>query len=148
MKTTPFSLALALLTTRALSLPTAFKFGRSATSTNAALALVTEIFPAQVLLTSMGTLIADGDQVLATTLGYKTTRADLDGGTCGDVMVVYAKGTDEPGNVGALVGPEFFNAIGEAMGEGKKVSVQGVDGYTATLTEYLAGGSKNGSANM
>ncbi|KAI9329016.1 cutinase [Zopfochytrium polystomum] len=62
------------------------------------------------------------------------------------MTVVFARGTLEPGNVGALVGPPFFQAIEAAAGPGKMV-VQGVD-YPADVPGFLAGGDPNGSAKM
>lgn len=121
---------------------------RQAASLNALLALITQLFPINFVLTDASTLLVDAGQALATAAGEQTTREDLTSGTCGDVLVVFARGTDEPGNVGALVGPPLFDALGSALGSGKTVAVQGVDNYPASIAEYLEGGSPEGSAAM
>ncbi len=77
-------------------------------SINDILALISEWFPVQVTLAAAGDAIAAADQLLADVLGYDTTQSDLENGHCGDVVVIFARGTDEPGNVGALVEAAFL----------------------------------------
>lgn len=116
---------------------------------NDILAYISELFPVNDTLEVAATLIEAAGSALATVLGYSTTYSDLEGGTgCGDVLLVFARGTDEPGNVGALVGPEFIEALGDAVGSAKTVKAQGVDDYDASVTEYLEGGSSSGSTKM
>ncbi|KAH8680585.1 putative cutinase [Xylariales sp. PMI_506] len=119
------------------------------TEVNEILAYISELFPASVALDSAATLIEAADSALALLFGWSTTESDItDGSTCGDVVVVFARGTDEPGNVGALVGPPFFDALRDALPSGKTLSVQGVDDYGATVTGYLEGGDPTGSTRM
>lgn len=72
------------------------------------------------------------------------TRNEL--GLCRPVTVIFARGTIELGNIGALVGPPFFNALEAAIGA-SNLAVQGVD-YPATFLGYLAGGSKAGAKTL
>jgi hypothetical protein len=62
---------------------------------------------------------------------------------CKPVTVIFARGTVEPGNVGTLTGPPFFNALGLAIGK-PNVGIQGVD-YPATILGYLRGGDSEGT---
>ena len=45
---------------------------------------------------------------------------------CRPVTVIFARGTTEPGNVGLLAGPPFFDALDTVLGA-DNVGVQGVD---------------------
>lgn len=65
---------------------------------------------------------------------------------CRPVTVIFARGTIESGNVGALVGPPFFNALGLAIGD-ENVGVQGVE-YPATVLGYLEGRDAEGAATL
>lgn len=116
-------------------------------SVNSILALISEFFPIGETLQAAGDLIADGDSLLADALGYSTSESDLTNGDCGDVVVIFARGTDEPGSVGALAGPPFFDALSTALGS-KTLSVQGVLPYGASVTEFLEGGDPVGAASM
>ncbi|KAK7737362.1 hypothetical protein SLS53_006666 [Cytospora paraplurivora] len=148
MKPMTFLLALALgafsSSTPALPLPA--QVPRSAI--NDLLALISELFPVNVALDAAQDIISAADQVLADLEGFETTREDLNNGVCGDVLVIFARGTDEPGNVGALVGPELFQALDDALGSEHTLAVQGVDNYGATVKEFLVGGDAEGSQEM
>lgn len=115
---------------------------------NDILAMVSKLFPVNVTLEAAQDLIAAADQTLADVEDFETTREDLIDGVCGDLLVIFARGTDEPGNVGALVGPPFFAAIEDALGSGHTLAVQGVDDYGATVEGYLEGGDAEGSQEM
>lgn len=117
-------------------------------SINEVLAYISKLFPVDVDLDVAGSIIEAADEVLASLLGYSTTYSDLEDGNCGDLLLIFAKGTDEPGNVGALVGPEFIAALEDAVGSSYTVTAQGVDDYDASVTNYLAGGDAAGSAEM
>lgn len=52
----------------------------------------------------------------------------------------------EPGNVGDLAGPPFFNALTAIVGS-ENVAVQGVD-YGATIGGYLEGGDPAGASTL
>ncbi|KAJ0123830.1 cutinase [Diaporthe amygdali] len=114
---------------------------------NDILALVSKLFPFDVTLEAAQKLNVAAEEALALALGFKTTRQDLNDGTCGDLLVVFSRGTQEPGNVGALVGPPFFKALEGALGSSHTLGVQGVD-YDATVTDYLEGGDPEGSQEM
>jgi len=75
----------------------------------------------------------------------KTTRNELINGECNDIIIIYARGTTEAGNVGPEVGPLFFSNLTQIRPG--KVLVQGVD-YRADVWGYLLGGSDSGAKNM
>lgn len=75
---------------------------------------------------------------------FSTTRNEL--GECAPITVIFARGTVEPGNVGDLAGPPFFNALDILYGD-SNVAVQGVD-YPATIAGYLGGGDAGGAATL
>ncbi|KAG4441421.1 hypothetical protein IFR05_003108 [Cadophora sp. M221] len=83
------------------------------------------------------------EQGIATVLAVDTTSSAQ---TCAPMMVIFARGTTEPGNVGLVAGPPFFDALESIMGTGA-VSVQGVE-YGATITGFLQGGDPAGSVTM
>ncbi|KAK0121804.1 hypothetical protein ONS95_010087 [Cadophora gregata] len=91
-------------------------------------------------LTNILTLFEQG---IAKTLGVDTTASST---TCAQMMVIFARGTTEPGNVGLFSGPPFFDALEATMGAGA-VSVQGVE-YSANIEGFLQGGDPAGSATM
>lgn len=122
---------------------------------NDVLAYISELFPVDVALDAAAGLVGAADETLAALLGYATTYDDLEKGRCGDLVVLFARGTDEPGNVGALVGPAFIEALGSALllaagggDESYTVTAQGVGDYDASVTSYLEGGSAAGSLEM
>ncbi len=73
---------------------------------------------------------------------FSDTRNELS--ECKPVTVIYARGTSEPGNVGAGPGPPFFNALDVAIGA-ENVGVQGVD-YPASVEGYVVPGGDNAPA--
>lgn len=78
--------------------------------------------------------------------GQKTTYNELSG-SCKAYTVLFARGTTEPGNVGILAGPPFFEALRDRVGKAN-LAVQGVNGYDADVEGYLNGGDKGGSTAM
>ena len=76
--------------------------------------------------------------------GSGTTRNDLVSGGCGRAVVVFARGTTEPGNVGQVAGPPFFDVLAERVPD---LAVQGVD-YAAGIGGIVEGGDKSGTAKM
>ncbi|RPB16617.1 cutinase [Morchella conica CCBAS932] len=74
------------------------------------------------------------------------TRNDLIDGKCNDVIVIFARGSTEPGNIGITLGPVFFDAIEKV--EPGRIIAQGVNDYPASISEALAGGSKTGAKYM
>ena len=95
-----------------------------------------------------GTDVADVDLDLGARQlgGSGTTRNDLvgSGGGCGRAVVVFARGTTEPGNVGQVAGPPFFDAL---AAKAPDLAVQGVD-YAASVGGIVQGGDKAGTATM
>ena len=78
---------------------------------------------------------------------YPTTENDItDGSPCKDLTVIFARGTNEFGNVGALAGPQFFQALHANFGVGQ-VALQGVN-YSAQPQTVYTGGDPAGSQNM
>ncbi|PWW77665.1 Carbohydrate Esterase Family 5 protein [Tuber magnatum] len=80
-----------------------------------------------------------------TSAAVAATRSELIAGRCNDIIVIFARGTTEPGNVGDDVGPSFFDAL--AALEPGRVIVQGVN-YPADILGYLQGGSDSGASDM
>lgn len=115
---------------------------------NDLLSLISMLFPFDTTLEAAQGLTAAADQILADVGGFETTREYLNNGVCGDVLVIFARGTNEAGNVGGLVGPELFMALEDTLGSGYKLAVQGVDDYGATVTGYLQGGDPGASVEM
>ncbi|GJC77940.1 cutinase [Colletotrichum liriopes] len=67
--------------------------------------------------------------------------------TCPDVAVIFARGTNEPGNVGFLTGPPFFDALRTYMNGTGTISIQGVNQYPADPPGFFAGGSMTGATS-
>src|SRR3954471_16734486 len=65
------------------------------------------------------------EKLLAVLTGEQTSYNDLSG-SCKAYTVIFARGTTEPGNVGILVGPPFFDALKEKLGS-SNVAIQGVN---------------------
>lgn len=144
MKLTIGLLPALALSAQALTIPFSL---HSRLDVNSILALVAKIFPFDATLEAVQKLSVAAEEALALAEGFKTTRQDLDDGKCSDLLVIFARGTQEPGNVGALVGPPFFNALEGALGSSHTLAVQGVD-YEATVADYLEGGDPEGSQEM
>ncbi|KAF2640467.1 cutinase [Massarina eburnea CBS 473.64] len=75
-----------------------------------------------------------------------TTENGLSTDACKAVTIIYARGTNEAGNVGEVAGPPWFTVLRSSLTTAK-VTVQGVD-YSATIAGYLGGGDATGSAKM
>lgn len=74
-----------------------------------------------------------------------TTRNELLDGKCAPIIVLFARGTTEPGNVGDDVGPFFFDQLALLR---PGTIVQGTNDYPASVWDYLWGGSDTGAASM
>ena len=61
----------------------------------------------------------------------QTTENGLSTDACKSLIVIYARGTNEAGNVGEIAGPPFFAQLRSRLGTAK-VTVQGV-AYSATV---------------
>ncbi|RCI12719.1 hypothetical protein L249_0858 [Ophiocordyceps polyrhachis-furcata BCC 54312] len=75
---------------------------------------------------------ASRQQQMADASHIQTTRSD----SCGDVTVIFARGSCEPGNVGISAGPPFFEAL-QATLPGRRVAINGLK-YPADFKEFLA----------
>jgi hypothetical protein len=86
------------------------------------------------------------EDLLVALTGEQITYNEL-GGPCTEYTVIFARGTSEPGNVGILVGPPFFDALQPLVGN-SALTIQGVNDYAASIEGYLEGGDPTGSAEM
>lgn len=94
-------------------------------------------------LDAVGLVLTPLQQGLADSVGIDTTEDDLeDNAACADITIIFARGTTEPGNVGLVTGPPFFDALNQQRGT-RSVSIQGVE-YPATF----AGFNKNGTEGV
>lgn len=122
---------------------------RQTTAINILLAFISQLFPVNILVENIDGVIESAEILFAKIAGFSITENDLTAGKCGDVVIVYARGTTEPGNVGSLVGPPFFAAVRKSLAaKGKTLAVQGVDDYEADVTGFLQGGDAKGSQRM
>ncbi|KAK8098111.1 carbohydrate esterase family 5 protein [Apiospora kogelbergensis] len=80
--------------------------------------------------------IQETDAELRATVG--TTANEFTSGGCRDVVLVYARGTGQDGNMGERPGPALANALKSALGDAR-VAAQGVN-YSASLLGNLASG--------
>lgn len=116
----------------------------SSVSLNAFLAQLALLFPFDVLVQNAADLTLLAQSFIATVWDISTTRDAI---LCADVTIVFARGTNEAGNVGVLVGPEFFDAVAIRLAPGKTMAVQGVN-YPASIPGFLQGGDPLGSQQM
>lgn len=126
-------------------------FGAVALDLNKFLTIVDQVIPRRI---NIAVIAADKVIGLAETkagelMGVETTRDDLADGLCGDVMVLFARGTVEPGNVGSMVGPQFRDALKGTLA-GRDVSFTGVNGtyYPASIADYFSGGPDEGAQEL
>lgn len=122
---------------------------------NTLLTTIDTLFPGNLAVRTADAAIGSLEAAVGDVLGLQTTRDDLAARRCGDVMVLFARGTAEPGNVGAIVGPAFFNALVAAAGvggggEGVEVAFTGVGEsyYPASIADYFSGGSESGAQQL
>ncbi|KAF4630176.1 hypothetical protein G7Y89_g7964 [Cudoniella acicularis] len=111
---------------------------------NALLAKVGQLPIVGLTVNALSDVIKTAEAALATTLNIDTSEDAANG--CTAMTVIFARGTTEPGNVGVLTGPEFFDALTDMLGK-NAVSVQGVD-YGASIEGFLEGGDPQGSQTM
>lgn len=108
---------------------------------NRFLRLISTLPEGAMALDAVGRILTPLQQRLADSVGIDTTRDDLaQNAACADVTVVFARGTTEPGNVGLVTGPPFFDALSEQLG-GKTLAVQGVE-YPATFAGFNLNGTQ------
>ncbi|KAL8369710.1 hypothetical protein RB595_000170 [Gaeumannomyces hyphopodioides] len=99
---------------------------------------------AVTLLATLGQAYPLAQETNPKPAGDGASVQNVDG--CPDIIIVFARGTSEPGNIGIIVGPQLLDAVKTAA-EGKSVGMQGVS-YAATFYGFLAGGDKDGGGNM
>jgi cutinase len=92
-------------------------------------------------------VLTDFEALVADLTGEKTTYNELGASACTEYTVIFARGTTEPGNVGILVGPPFFDAL-EGLVGASALTIQGVNDYSASIDGYLEGGDPVGSKEM
>ncbi|KAI9645164.1 hypothetical protein NHQ30_005898 [Ciborinia camelliae] len=91
-------------------------------------------------------VIHDFNILVKVLTGLSDTYNEL-GNACTDYTVIFARGTDDNGNTGVLVGPPFFMALKNLVGS-SNVRVQGVNNYAASVATFLAGGDPAGAVSM
>lgn len=85
--------------------------------------------------------IRSGDADLIARQLSDTSNDLTDGSACQAITVIFARGTTETGNIGAVVGPALKSALGTGT------AFQGVT-YPADVAGFLQGGDSTGSATM
>ena len=78
--------------------------------------------------------------------GSSTENDVTNDAPCKALTVIFARGTSEPGNVGTVAGPPFFEALQSAVGA-NMVALQGVN-YSASWDGAFEGGDPTGSSTM
>lgn len=101
---------------------------------NTFLGLIVKLFPVNTVIDNTCGTLNTGQQILATVFNLDTTQSSSN--SCKDVTVIFARGTCDPGNVGALVGPPFFKAIQDKL-PGRSINFQGIE-YPASVEGYLS----------
>ncbi|KAJ7028105.1 cutinase-domain-containing protein [Mycena alexandri] len=83
-------------------------------------------------------------------LGINASGGSDDTGTgCGDVIVIFARGTTEAAPLGDRVGPQLEDALSALLTpEGKILTFMGVANYSASIAGFLEGGDPDGSKAM
>lgn len=117
------------------------------TPLNTFLTILLKFLPAiDGTISSVVGILTDFEKLLVAVTGEQDTYNGL-GGACTEYTLIFARGTTEPGNVGILAGPPLITAITDLIGT-SKLTVQGVNKYSASVSGYLAGGDAVGSAEM
>jgi cutinase len=61
-------------------------------------------------------------------------------GGCADVIMLFARGSTETGNMGTICGPQTANGLKDVFGSAR-VAVQGIEYDAALSTNFLPGGA-------
>ncbi|KAH7377397.1 cutinase-domain-containing protein [Pyrenochaeta sp. MPI-SDFR-AT-0127] len=132
-------LSLIFCTSESLSLPT-----ESSVSFDVADLANTDLSPEEYFLTLPEPKALSKRQYSSSTYNQLT-----DGTACRRVTVIYARGTNQAGNVGdsAAVGPLFFNNLTSRLGGTGQLAIQGVT-YSASVSGFFQGGDPTGSTTM
>ncbi|KAK7423040.1 hypothetical protein QQX98_001330 [Neonectria punicea] len=108
---------------------------------NQLLEIISSLPEGEKALDAVGKVLTPLQQLLANAVDIDTTRDDLtQNAPCSDISVIFARGTTEPGNVGLVTGPPFFDALSEQLGNAS-LTVQGVD-YPATFAGFNLNGTE------
>ncbi|KAI6777758.1 uncharacterized protein J7T54_000563 [Emericellopsis cladophorae] len=75
-------------------------------------------------------------QILPTTENGLTRRRS----SCGDVVLIFARGSTEVGNMGTIIGPDLVRELEDRL-DGRDLTVQGVNYDAALAPNYLPGGT-------
>jgi hypothetical protein len=117
------------------------------TALNAFLTVLLDYLPAiDGTISAVVGVLTTFENLIALLTGEQITYNGL-GGACTAYTVIFARGTSEPGNVGILVGPPFFDGLRPLVGS-SGLTIQGVNDYSASVDGYLEGGDPAGSTEM
>lgn len=108
---------------------------------NQLLKIISSLPEGEEALDAVGKVLTPLQQLLADALDIDTTRDDVtQSAPCSDISVIFSRGTTEPGNVGLVTGPPFFDALSEQLGN-ISLTVQGVE-YPATFAGFNLNGTE------
>ncbi|KAK3987577.1 cutinase-domain-containing protein [Cladorrhinum sp. PSN332] len=117
-------------------------------SWNTYLYWITKLFPLNSAIDRAGHTVARAEKTIASVLRIKTTRNIPKRDPCTDITILFARGTNEVGNLGTIVGPAFFDAVEDlARKKNLTVAMQGTN-YNASTQGYLYGGDPQGGKKM
>lgn len=136
-------LLVALLPAVVMAAPISILAARQTTLLNMILAGIGKIPAIGTSISAISGVLTTFEAGLAAALNVQTSE---DGTNCATMTVIFARGTTEPGNVGVVTGPPFFDAI-QAMVGSNSLAVQGVN-YPASIEGFLEGGDPAGSQTM
>ncbi|KAM3460848.1 hypothetical protein MY5147_006346 [Beauveria neobassiana] len=127
----------ALFGTSALAVPTSLDYRYSdleqrGADANKIVGWILNRFPGEMTVNAACSFIKTSELLLGTIFGIPS---DFNNSGCKDVLIVFARGTCDPGNSGILVAPPFIDAVRKAIGD-KSLGVQGV-AYPASVDGYL-----------
>ncbi|KAG0651405.1 Cutin hydrolase, partial [Hyphodiscus hymeniophilus] len=108
--------------------------------------LLDDLPPVDGTISDVAGVLTAFENLLVDVTGEQDTYNEL-GQACTEYTVIFARGTTEPGNVGILVGPPFFEALESLVGS-SALTIQGVNDYSASIDGYIEGGDPAGSAEM
>ncbi|KAM3551044.1 hypothetical protein MY1884_007929 [Beauveria asiatica] len=134
----PLSLLMtALFGTSALAVPTSLDHRYSdleqrGADANKIVSWILKRFPGEMTVKDACHFIETSERILGAMFGIPSS---FNNSGCKDVLIVFARGTCDPGNSGILVAPPFIDAVRKAIG-GKSLGVQGV-AYLASIDGYL-----------
>ncbi|KAK0627529.1 cutinase-domain-containing protein [Immersiella caudata] len=114
---------------------------------NTVLYWIGNLFPFNILVKDAGDLTTHAENILVSLLGVPATQDTVVDTQCANITILFARGTSEVGNVGIIVGPEFFDAVAARLSTGSTLAVRGID-YPASISGFLEGGDPDGSQKM